>query len=128
MVYGYEEVPMPLRFGEVLRKLRRKDGNTLGDLAELLGVSTVYVSDVERGNRNPFSTDKILKIAEFLQTEPTELLRSADLERGVIEYDVRNGTELGAKVVGGLVTGLARGGISNRKLREIQTILEEEEK
>jgi transcriptional regulator with XRE-family HTH domain len=119
---------MTCSFGELLRGLRRKAGKTLGDLAAVLAVSTVYLSDVERGNRNPFTTERIIKIADYLDEDPTELLEAADCERGVIEYDITNGTPLGAKVVGGLVTGLARGGISDEQLRNIQSILEDPDK
>ena len=69
---------MEQRFGEVLRQLRREAELTLGDLARLLDVSTVYVSDVERGNRKPFTRVRILKIADFLGKDPNELLKAAD--------------------------------------------------
>ena len=116
---------MAQRFGEVLRRLRRKSDKTLGDLADELRVSAVYVSDVERGNRKPFATERIIRIAQYLGEDPREMLEAADRERGVIEYDISNGTPLEAKVVGELVTGLARGGITEEKLREIQEILKE---
>ena len=114
---------MPQSFGEILRQLRRKADKTLGDVARLLGVSVVYLSDVERGNRNPFSRGRILRIAEFLDSDPAELLEAADRERGTIEYDITHASPLQAEVVGGLVTGLARGGISDGKLRRIQDVL-----
>jgi transcriptional regulator with XRE-family HTH domain len=115
------------RFGEILRQFRREADKTLGDVARLLGVSPVYVSDVERGNRKPFARERILKIAEFLGKDPSLLLQTADRERGVIEYDITNATALEAKVVGGLVTGLARGGITKDQLNQIQDILKEQD-
>ena len=118
---------MPERFGDVLRTQRRQAGKTLGNLAELLGVSVVYLSDVERSNRKPLNKDRILKVAKFLNTDPTPLLEAADHERGVIEYDITNAPALEANVVGGLVTGLARGGITDEQLRDIQRILKETE-
>lgn len=118
---------MPRRFGEVLRQFRREADKTLGEVARLLDVSTVYVSDVERGNRKPFSRERILKIANFLGRDPGPLLTAADCEKGVIEYAIKNASSLEARVVGGLVTGLARGGISKGQLNQIQEILEKEE-
>lgn len=115
---------MPERFGSLLRRQRRDRAKTLGDLARFLEVSVAYVSDVERGNRNPFSTERILKIANFLGQDPTALMEAAGLERGLIEYDIRSASPLEAAVVGGLVTGLARGGISEEKLHTIQRILQ----
>jgi len=122
-----EKHSKPQSFGEILRYLRRKADKTLGDVARLLGVSVVYLSDVERGNRNPFSRGRILTIAEFLDADSAELLEAADRERGLIEYDLTHATPLQAEVVGDLVTGLARGGISEDKLRRIQGVLKEGE-
>ena len=116
---------MPERFGDVLRKQRRQAGKTLGNLAEVLGISVVYLSDVERGNRKPLSNERILKIAEFLKTDASPLIEAADWERGFIEYDIKKASPLEANVVGGLVTGLARGGITDEQLRDIQKILQE---
>ena len=87
---------MPLRFGDALRKARRKDGKTLSDLAGLLGVSIVYVSDVERGNRKPLSNDRILKAARFLHTDSEPLMLAAAKERGVIEYEISKARPLEA--------------------------------
>ena len=119
---------MPKRFGEVLRQARRDAGKTLGEIARLLDVSTVYVSDVERGNRRPFARERILKIADFLRKDAGPLLTAADCEKGVIEYDIKDASSREAKVVGDLVTGLARGGITKDQLNQIQEILDEENK
>lgn len=115
------------RFGELLRHARRNARKTLGAVASELGVSVVYVSDVERGNRKPFSKDRILKVAKFLGIDPAPLLQAASQERGFIEYDIAKAKPLEADVLTGLVTGLARGGISDDKLHRIQTILERED-
>lgn len=115
---------MTERFGDALRRMRRDAEKTLGDLARLLGVSVVYVSDVERGNRRPFGKERILAIGKFLKVDPGELLTIADRERGVIEYDISKASALEADVVGGLVTGLARGGVSDEQLQGIKRILD----
>ena len=116
---------MPERFGEGLRKTRRNAEKTLRDVAKLLDVSVVYVSDVERSNRRPFSNDRILKIARFVKTDPAPLIAAAIVERGVIEYDITKAKPLEAAVVGGLVSGLARGGVTDDQLREIKQILKD---
>lgn len=116
------------RFGEVLRDMRRKADRTLGQVSRMLDVSTVYLSDVERGNRKPFTRQRILKIAEFLETNPNNLLQAADRERGVIEYDISKSSSLEVEVVGGLVTGLARGGVTKKQLGRIKDILKEGDK
>ena len=114
-------------FGDILRSARQKAQRTLGDIARLLDVSVVYVSDVERGNRRPFSNERILKIAAFLKTDPAPLITAAGVEKGVIEYDIPKGNPLEARVVGDLVSGLARGGVTEDQLEKIRDILKESE-
>lgn len=117
---------MAERFGDLLRRLRRKADKTLGDVARELGISAVYLSDVERGNRKPFTTERLVKMASFLDIEPKLLIDAADIEKGVIEYDIRRASPLQADVVGGLVAGLARGGVSDEQLERVRTILNEQ--
>ena len=118
---------MAERFGDTLRRTRQKAEKTLGDVARLLGVSVVYVSDVERGNRRPFSNERILKIAGFLKADPGPLIAAADVEKGVIEYDISKAKPLAARVVGDLVSGLARGGVTEDQLERIKVILKDSE-
>jgi len=114
---------MPERFGDLLRQQRRKADKTLGDVAKLLGVSVVFLSDVERGNRRPLGNERLIRIAEFIGVNPAPLIEAADRERGFIEYDIRKARPLEADVVGGLVAGLARGGVTDEQLHNIQKIL-----
>ena len=116
---------MPERFGDVLRRARHDDEKTLGDVAGMLGVSAVYVSDVERGNRRPFTNERILQVAEFVNTDPAPLIAAAVVERGAIEYDFTKAEPLEAFVVRDLVSGLARGGITKDQLKKIKEILED---
>jgi transcriptional regulator with XRE-family HTH domain len=57
------------------------------DLARDLEVSVVFISDVERGNRAPFTSDKILKVAELLDVDPEPLLQAAAETRGAFQLD-----------------------------------------
>ena len=83
----------------------------------------VYVSDVERGNRRPFGNERILKVTRYLKTDAALLISAADLEKRFIEYDITKAQPLEADVVGGLVSGLARGGVTDDQLRKIKKIL-----
>jgi len=116
---------MSERFGEALRRARHSAEKTLGDVAALLGVSVVYVSDVERGNRRPFNNERIIKVAKFVKVDPAPLIAAAAAERGVIEYDITNAKPLEAAVVRDLVSGLARGGFTDDQLEKIKRILED---
>jgi len=44
------------------------------DLSEKAGLSIVYLSDIERGNKWPY-LDTLVKIAEALEVEPFELIK-----------------------------------------------------
>ena len=118
---------MPERFGDVLRRTRQQAGLTLGGVARELNISVVYVSDVERGNRRPFNNERIMTIARLLEADPGPLIAAADADKGVIEYEISKAKPLEASVVGDLVSGLARGGVTEDQLKRIKTILKDSE-
>jgi transcriptional regulator with XRE-family HTH domain len=65
----------PLKlFADHLRELREKRGLTQQGLSDLAGLNRNYVSDVERGRRNP-CLGNIVKLAEALDVSPSELFR-----------------------------------------------------
>ena len=64
---------------------------TLRKLAELLGVSAPYLSDIEKNRRNPPDLDKLEKIAEILKLEPDEwtgMLNLAGKGRNTVALDL----------------------------------------
>lgn len=92
-------------FGERLRALRKKADRTLGDVAEVLGVSVVYVSDVERGNRPPLRPDLIDKVAVVLGGDAGELHKLAAEVRGAFELRTDRMPERAKEFVAGLARG-----------------------
>jgi transcriptional regulator with XRE-family HTH domain len=60
------------RFGNTLRKLRKKRGYSQEKLAERAGLHRNYVGDVERGKRNA-SLVNIVKFAKGLSVPPGDL-------------------------------------------------------
>jgi transcriptional regulator with XRE-family HTH domain len=62
-----------MEFGAAIRSARERSGMTLTELARQLGVTKVYVSDVERGRRAPFSRTRLEDVAAILGINP-ELL------------------------------------------------------
>jgi transcriptional regulator with XRE-family HTH domain len=68
-------------FGRAVRQARERTGLTQEELGHRAGMHRTYVAGIERGERN-FSFANLLRLAEALRTEPSELLRSAEeLER-----------------------------------------------
>ncbi len=79
-------------FGQALRKHRQKAGLYLKDVAEKMGWSTVYLSDLERDRRNPPSPEKIKKLADILGIPSGILLEAASRTREVIELPLEKGS------------------------------------
>lgn len=66
-----------MTFGENLRRHRKAAGLSLRELATKLGISPAYLSDIERGNRAPFSGDKLTKVAEVLAESGPDIRAAA---------------------------------------------------
>lgn len=72
-----------------IRELRRNRGLTLGQVAELTGLSVAMLSQVERGQSDP-SLESLRRLAEALQIPLFDLFRSEGLEPvAVIRHDER---------------------------------------
>ena len=84
---------MSERFGEVVRDARMKKEISLRKVADSLGVTASYVSDIERGNRNPPSLDKIQLWAAVLGLSPEPLVEAAMRERSSFELPLNGDIE-----------------------------------
>ena len=62
------------RFGFAVKVRREELGLTQEDLAERAGIHRTYLSDIERGGRNP-SLVNIDRLAKGLMLPPSELFR-----------------------------------------------------
>lgn len=67
-----------VEIGERLRMQRKKLGLTQDQAAELLGISTTYYGEIERGNRK-ISVQRVLAVYEKMGLEPTYLLTGEQL-------------------------------------------------
>ncbi|MCB2075497.1 MAG: helix-turn-helix transcriptional regulator [Novosphingobium sp.] len=61
------------RLGRNVRRLREEKGWSQEDYADRAGIHRTYVSDIERGKRNPTVT-VVEKLAKPLEVEPGRLL------------------------------------------------------
>ena len=61
------------KFGKNVKLERIKKDLTLEQLAEIMGVSVNYLSNIELGKAN-MSLAKVLELAQFLQTDVNNLL------------------------------------------------------
>lgn len=66
-------------FGEYIAKKRIEKGITLRKMADMLGCSAPFLSDVERDRRNPFELDKLELLSNILGLTPEEKATMLDL-------------------------------------------------
>lgn len=78
-------------FGEFLQKKREAKQITLRNMSELLKISAPYLSDIEKGHRNPPEIDKLDLIAQILllsDEEKTAMLDLAGKMRNTVAPDL----------------------------------------
>lgn len=66
-------------FGDFIAQKRTEKGITLRKMADMLGCSTPFLSDVEKDRRNPFDMDKLNQVAQILMLSPEENALMLDL-------------------------------------------------
>lgn len=111
------------KFGPKLRQLRTDASVSMGQLARSLSISVPYLSDIERGNRNPPAPEQIKAIARILKTSETELLTLARKTRMQNALDARrlptDRYELGAALMRSIDT------LSDEKMNALRALLED---
>ena len=79
------------KFGKFITKRRKEKGLSLRKMADLVGFSPAYWSDIEKGRRNPPNIDKLEEIAEILnlsQEEKENMIDMASEDRDEIPMDL----------------------------------------
>lgn len=109
------------RFGQRLRLLREAAKKSLKEVADVLNCSVVYVSDIERGRRNPPSPEKIAKMAEVISAPVRELLDLANKERGRVELDLEGASPNLEEA--GLVLARSWKNLSDEQVQKILEVL-----
>lgn len=72
-----------MKIGDRIREARKSKNMTLRDLAEKVGVSFVYVSQIERGERT-LSTNKLREWGEVLEVDLLKEASEKDIEEIVL--------------------------------------------
>ncbi len=86
----------PSNLGEKVRSLRKKAGMTQKELAEQVGLTPSFISQLEKNLISP-SLDSLLKLSEKLNTQPIYFLvesESSPLQKLVIRSDERQEIQL----------------------------------
>lgn len=95
---------MSVRFGTAVRAARVTKGVSLRELGRRLEMAPAYVSDIERGNRNPPDVARIRQWAEIVGLDPNELELLSRIDRPSVELPTN-----GNPTKGELAHILARG-------------------
>lgn len=102
-------------FGDLIQRYRIDGDKTLESAADLLGVSALYLSEVELGRRPPFNRARIERLAAFYNVDPEPLIEQACRERGFVELDMAHVSPLQLRAI----SGIARTGLSEEQWAEI---------
>lgn len=117
-------------FGDELRKLRQDAQLNLADVAEAAGCSIVYVSQVERGIKPPFTRDKLVAVLRRLGCPGRlkELLNVAartGITRAAVQIDLRGKTQEETQMLTLLARRAQDGAISPDVAEQIRKLLED---
>jgi len=74
---GVAANPSLEKFGDRIRKLRKTQGLSQEELAELAGLHRNYIGGIERGERN-IALLNIVRLAKALGVSPSELLNGIE--------------------------------------------------
>jgi len=82
-------------FGEYIRKKRLSDSRelTMQDVANYLGISLSYMSEIENRRKPPFGGDKLESLAKFLRLSEEETALMFDIagrETRGVPYDLQD--------------------------------------
>lgn len=83
------------RFGELARDTRVKARVSLRRVADELGLSAAYVSDIERGNRNPPAPEVARSWAELVEGDEEEFVLTAQRDRPTAELTINRSSARG---------------------------------
>ena len=79
------------RFGEKIKLKRQEKGFTLRGFADALNIAPSYMSDIEKGKRNPPAQEiieKMIVLLELKEEEKNDLLDLAATEKDTLAYDI----------------------------------------
>ncbi|MBA2595538.1 MAG: helix-turn-helix transcriptional regulator [Chloroflexia bacterium] len=75
-------------FADIIRRRRKELDLTLSDVAEGMEWSVPYVSELERGVKQPPPLERVELLAQILQIDPMMLRHEAELSRRTVELDL----------------------------------------
>jgi transcriptional regulator with XRE-family HTH domain len=81
------------RLGDLLHMERRGKKLNLREVSNLVGLSPIYISELETGKKIPLNGDSLVKLAGFYGLDPAELTKLAFQDKA--EQRIQEGEESG---------------------------------
>ena len=83
------------KLGDLLHMERRRRKLNLRELSNHVGLSPIYISEIETGRKIPLTGDSLIKLAQFYELDPAELTKLAFQDKSEERVqEVQNKTEL----------------------------------
>lgn len=112
------------QFGDMIRRRRMDLNISVRDLARKIGVSHVFLGEVERGTRPTIGEAHWNALSLALQI-PLEQIREAARRSAAVKLDLRGVAPEQAVVLEAFARRVANGSLSPERIAEIRRILEE---
>ncbi len=105
-------------FADAIRHRRKELGLTLSEVAARMGWSVPYVSELERGVKQPPPAESVERLAAALLLDPESLNREAELSRRSVELDLE-GAGLAQRQLAVLLARRLQSGMTDEEARDL---------
>lgn len=116
-------------FGSELRRIREDhpDSVSMKTLADAIGVSVVYISDIERDRRNPPSAKRIGVLLETLDASDRldEMVELAAISRKSVEISVKDKSDDAVRALASLARRAETGEIPEAVWKQLLALVSE---
>jgi transcriptional regulator with XRE-family HTH domain len=113
-----------MQFGGLLHRARVAVRRSLRDVGQEVGLSAIYLSEIERGGRRPPATPYIMRLAAALNTDSAPLLEAAMNERDRVELSLEDDSTPAKKELG-LALARAWDDMDDAVAKKLKEFLEE---
>lgn len=114
-------------FGRYIRQMRAAAGVSLRSAAKVLGVSAVYVGEVERGVRPPLKEEHWSRLIQAVPSIEFETLKRLTAKAKPIQMDLRDAPPRYQDLAMALARRIEKQNISRGDLEKLYSILGEKD-
>lgn len=115
-------------YGALLRQRRTEAGLSLRDVAAKLGVSHVYLADVERGTRGPLKPEHEPALLQLMRNVRADELERARAVSRPVKISVENAPSQYQELVLALAKRMEQQDLTETQLQKLMKLLSNEEK